>query len=125
MFEKTSLTKQLNLDNQLGTANKPPKLLAMDEYPTWKDRFFNYVIGYDASLWIAVEEEYKIPMDENNVRIRTISKMSKVQRDLFEREKKMFNQLLQGIDNEIQHQFKQFKTTKSLWYALRDWFLGM
>ena len=76
--EKTGLTKQLNLDNQLGTTNKPPKLLAMDEYPTWKDRFFNYVIGYDVSLWIAVEEEYEIPIDENNMKITAISKMCKV-----------------------------------------------
>ena len=76
--EKTSLTKQLNLDNQLGTTNKPPKLLAIDEYPTWKDRFFNYEIGYDASLWITVEEEYEIPLDENNVKITAINKMFKV-----------------------------------------------
>ena len=68
IVEKTELTKQLNLDNQLGTVNKPPKLLAMEEYPTWKDRFSNYVFG-DASLWIAVEEEYEIPVDENNIKI--------------------------------------------------------
>ena len=96
----------------------------MVEYPTWKDRFFNYVIGYEASLWIAIEDEYEVPLDENGVQVTSISKMSKAQRDVFEREKKMFNQLLQGIGNEIQHQFKQFKTAKSLWYALHDRFLG-
>ena len=58
-----ALNKAMNLDNQLGTANKPPKLLSMEDYPMWKDRFYNYILGLDASLWIAIEEEYRVPND--------------------------------------------------------------
>ena len=94
--ERMSLTKQLN------TANKPPKLPGLDEYPIWKGRFYKYVIGYDASLWIAIEEGYEAPTDEYGVTLNLISKMTKLQRDRFEREKKMFNLLLQGIGNEVQ-----------------------
>ena len=50
--------------------------------------------------------------------------MSIPQRELFEREKKMYNQLYQGMGNEIQHQFKQFRTSRSMWIALKERFFG-
>ena len=28
-----AINKAMNLDNQLGTTNKPPKLLSMEDYP--------------------------------------------------------------------------------------------
>ena len=126
--EKTGLTKAINkainLDNQLGTANKPPKLLTMEDYPVWKDRFYNYIMGLDATLWIVIEEEYQAPLDERQITITAIGKTSIPQRQLFEREKKTYNQLYQGMGNEIQHQFKQFKTSRSMWIALKDRFFG-
>ena len=88
-----ALNMQMNLDNQLGTMNKPPKLLSMEEYPMWKDRFYNYILGLDSSLRIAIEEEYRVPNDEQSFPILTIGKLNAAQRILFEREKKMLNQI--------------------------------
>ena len=105
---------------QLKTVSKPPKLMYLDDYPRWKTRFYNYVIGYDALLWIAIEEDFELPTDENGEIVKVIGKMTKSQRDYFEREKKMFNPLLQGIGNEVQHQFRQFKTSKCLWDAMKQ-----
>ena len=119
-----SINKAMNLDNQLGTANKPPKLLSMEDYPIWKDRFYNYILGLDATLWIAIEEEYEVPRDEQQFAITAIGKMSLPQRELFEREKKMLNQIFQGMGNDIQHQFKQFKTARSIWLAMKEMFMG-
>ena len=119
-----ALNKQMNLDNQLGTANKPPKLLSLEDYPMWKDRFYNYILGLDASLWIAIEDGYEVPNDEHSVPVLTIGKLTAAQRVLFEREKKMLNQIYQGLGNDIQHQLKQFKTAKSLWLAMKERFMG-
>ena len=63
----------------------------------------------DASLWIAIEEEYQAPLDERQITITAIGKMSIPQRQLFEREKKMYNQLFQGMGNDIQHQLSNLK----------------
>ena len=119
-----ALNMQMNLDNQLGTMNKPPKLLNMEDYPMWKDRFYNYILGSDATLWISIEEEYAEPMDEQSIPILTIGKLDIAQRVLFDREKKMLNQIYQGLGNDLQHQLKQFKTSKSLWYAMKERFMG-
>ena len=71
-----ALNKQMNLDNQLGTANKPPKLLSLEDYPMWKDRFYNYILALDASLWIAIEDGYEVPNDEHSVPVLTIGKLT-------------------------------------------------
>jgi len=69
---RTGQSKQSNMQNQLGIDNKPPKLLTIDEFPIWKDKFYNYVMRRDGSLWNAVEEGYQPPLDEHQITITAI-----------------------------------------------------
>ena len=59
----TGQNMKSNMQNQLGIADKPPKILTIDEFPIWKDKFYNFVMRLDGSLWKAVEEGYQPPLD--------------------------------------------------------------
>ena len=120
IMARTGQTKQSNMQNQLGIADKSPKILTIDEFPIWKDKFYNFVMRLDGSLWKAVEEGYQPPLDFQQIPITAIGRMTVPQRHLLEREKKMYNHMLLSLGNRLQHDFKQFKTSKSLWDAMKE-----
>lgn len=57
MAQLSSLLQILNLDKEMGTVNKPPKLL-------WMEKFQN------GRTWLAMEKEYIIPRNENGTKYR-------------------------------------------------------
>ncbi|XP_076949766.1 uncharacterized protein LOC143622533 [Bidens hawaiensis] len=59
----------------MGTSNKLPKLLQMEDYPSWADKFKTYIQALNYETWTTVKEEYIIPKNENgsNYRLSMIS----------------------------------------------------
>ena len=91
-----NLVQAINLDNEMGTSNKPPKLLRMEDYPGWADRFETYVQAMNYDTWLAVEEEYVIGKNENGTNYR-LSQVNEADKPRYLREKKMLNILQQAI----------------------------
>ncbi|KAI3783403.1 hypothetical protein L1987_42484 [Smallanthus sonchifolius] len=80
----------LNYDNEIGTPQKPPKFLNVNDYSNWKARFEHYISYTDSSLWIQILEGYKHPthiyLDDELP--KPISKLDEEEKKAYDREKK-------------------------------------
>ncbi|KAM0030964.1 putative transcription factor interactor and regulator CCHC(Zn) family [Helianthus debilis subsp. tardiflorus] len=85
-----SIQSILLSESETGSLNRPPKLMNLNEYPGWADRFRTYVLD--------------LPED---------------QKKTYELEKKAYAILTQALSKDIYHQFVSFKTTKKLWDGLK------
>ncbi|KAJ0617300.1 putative transcription factor interactor and regulator CCHC(Zn) family [Helianthus annuus] len=47
-----SIQSILLSESETGSLNRPPKLMHLNEYPGWVDRFRTYVLGQNTELWI-------------------------------------------------------------------------
>ncbi|XP_076926893.1 uncharacterized protein LOC143590232 [Bidens hawaiensis] len=101
----------------MGTSNKPPKLLRMEDYPSWADKFETYVQALNYETWTAVEEEYIIPNNENGSNYR-LSQIAEGDKDQFLREKKMLNLFQQAIKVENFQLLQHNGSCYSIWQAL-------
>ncbi|XP_076909633.1 uncharacterized protein LOC143566981 [Bidens hawaiensis] len=115
--QHSALLQNINLKNEMGTSNKPPKLLRMEDYPSWNDKFETYVQALNYETWTAVEEEYIIPKDENGSNYR-LSQIADNDKNQFLREKKMLNLFQQAIKAEIFQLLKHNGSCYSIWQAL-------
>ncbi|XP_076959129.1 uncharacterized protein LOC143635122 [Bidens hawaiensis] len=43
--QPSTLLQNINLENEMGTSNKPPKLLRMEDYPSWADKLSQIAEG--------------------------------------------------------------------------------
>ncbi|KAI3744718.1 hypothetical protein L1987_57809 [Smallanthus sonchifolius] len=111
-----------NYDNEIGTSQKPPKLLNLADYSNWKDRFDQFVSFTDTSLWIPILEGYTHPtyswMGKDDVP-KPVSALTTEEKLLFDREKKAMASISMSLPKEIYHSFKQFKSSQQLWEALQ------
>ncbi|KAI3802322.1 hypothetical protein L1987_30452 [Smallanthus sonchifolius] len=111
-----------NYDNEIGTSQKPPKLLNLADYSNWKDRFDQFVSFTDTSLWIPILEGYTHPtsswMGKDDVP-KPVSALTTEEKLLFDREKKAMASISMSLSKEIYHGFKQFKSSQQLWEALQ------
>ena len=109
----------LALENEMGTANKPPKLLKMEDYPAWVARFETYVQAVNYDAWLAVEEEYLIPRNETGEPTR-LSQIAEGDKPAYMREKRMLNLLQQAIKEEIFQMLQHNGSCSSIWNALQQ-----
>ncbi|KAI3825202.1 hypothetical protein L1987_06679 [Smallanthus sonchifolius] len=111
-----------NYDNEIGTSQKPLKLLNLADYSNWKDRFDQFVSLTDTSLWIPILEGYTHPtyswMGKDDVP-KPVSALTTEEKLLFDREKKAMASISMSLPKEIYHSFKQFKSSQQLWEALQ------
>ncbi|KAI3813979.1 hypothetical protein L1987_18717 [Smallanthus sonchifolius] len=111
-----------NYDNEIGTSQKPPKLLNLADYSNWKDRFDQFVSFTDTSLWIPILEVYTHPtyswMGKDDV-LKPVSALTTTEKLLFDREKKAMASISMSLPKEIYHSFKQFKSSQQQWEALQ------
>ncbi|KAI3754742.1 hypothetical protein L1987_54532 [Smallanthus sonchifolius] len=116
----------LNYDNEIGTPQKPPKLLNINDYYNWKARFEHYISYTDSSLWIPIIEGYKHPthiyLDEEVP--KPISKLDEEQKKAYDREKKALGSITMSLTRELFHSFRGYDTSKDLWKALQKRFEG-
>ncbi|KAI3814375.1 hypothetical protein L1987_19128 [Smallanthus sonchifolius] len=57
--QNSKIQNLLLIDNEDGNANKAPKLMTMDEYHHWKNRFEIHINGVDTNLWMMIESGYQ------------------------------------------------------------------
>ncbi|XP_076931709.1 uncharacterized protein LOC143596948 [Bidens hawaiensis] len=101
----------------MGTSNKPPKLLRMEDYPSWADKFEIYVKAVNYDAWEAVEMEHIIPRNENGTTHR-LSQIPEAEKARFLSEKKMMNLFQQSIKSEIFQLLQHNGSCHSIWEAL-------
>ncbi|KAI3810707.1 hypothetical protein L1987_20329 [Smallanthus sonchifolius] len=122
MANMVQVTNMFNYDNEIGTSQKPPKLLNLADYSNWKDRFDQFVSFTDTSLWIPILEGYTHPtyswMGKDDV-LKPLSALTTEENLLFDREKKAMASISMSLPKEIYHSFKQFKSSQQLWEALQ------
>ncbi|KAI3819506.1 hypothetical protein L1987_13346 [Smallanthus sonchifolius] len=116
----------LNYDNEIGTPQKPPKLLNVNNYSNWKARFEHYISYTDSSIWIPILEGYKYPThiyldDEFH---KPISKLDEEEKKAYDREKKALGSITMALTRELFHSFQRYDNSKDLWKALQKRFKG-
>ncbi|KAI3821595.1 hypothetical protein L1987_09164 [Smallanthus sonchifolius] len=126
MSNLQNLGNLLNYDNEIGTPQKPPKLLNVNDYSNWKARFEHYISYTDSSLWIPILEGYKHPthiyLDETMP--KPISKLSDKEKKAYDREKKALGSITMALTRELFHSFQGYDNSKDLWKALQKRFEG-
>ncbi|XP_076893716.1 uncharacterized protein LOC143545781 [Bidens hawaiensis] len=117
VLKPSTLLLNLNLDNEMGTANKPPKLLIVEDYPKWADKFDTHIQDGSYDTWLDAKEEYVIPKNENGTNY-LFSEVDEADKSLFIREKKMLNLFQQSIKAEIFQMLQHNGSCYSIWRAL-------
>ncbi|XP_076919817.1 uncharacterized protein LOC143580759 [Bidens hawaiensis] len=103
----------------MGTSNKPPKLLWMEDYPNWANKFETYMQAVNYDAWEAVEFEYIIQKNENGT-CHNLSQIPDDDKATFMREKKMMNLFKQSIKSEIFQLLQHNGSCYSIWEALMN-----
>ncbi|XP_035842133.1 uncharacterized protein LOC110924517 [Helianthus annuus] len=119
----TSIMQNINLENELGTMQKPPKLMSLDEYSGWSGRFKNWVQANHLECWIKIERKYVPPVDGLNM-LKTIASLTDAEQIEFKAEKKMVSILQQAIKEDILVLLQHDDSAQSIWQALEQKFKG-
>ncbi|XP_022040508.1 uncharacterized protein LOC110943059 [Helianthus annuus] len=118
-----SIMQNVNLENELGTMQKPPKLMSLDEYSGWSGRFKNWVQANHLECWIKIERKYVPPVDGLNM-LKTIASLTDAEQVEFKAEKKMVSILQQVIKEDILVLLQHDDSAQSIWQALEQKFKG-
>ncbi|MFS7923386.1 hypothetical protein Hanom_Chr03g00260111 [Helianthus anomalus] len=60
-----TIAQHTMLENEMGTMQKPPKLMNIEEYKGWEERFENWVQANYFDAWECVETKYVRPMNDD------------------------------------------------------------
>ncbi|KAM0049959.1 hypothetical protein Hdeb2414_s0008g00292031 [Helianthus debilis subsp. tardiflorus] len=113
-----AIAQSINMENETGTLQKPPKLMGIEEYYAWKDRFENWVQANHLRSWECIEKKYVKPRTDLQV-IKNIFEMTDKERDMYKAEKMMISLLQQAIKEDIFILLQHDGTSRSIWDALK------
>ncbi|KAJ0944200.1 putative transcription factor interactor and regulator CCHC(Zn) family [Helianthus annuus] len=114
-----SIQSILLSESETGSLNRPPKLMHLNEYPGWVDRFYTYVLGQNTELWLRFTTDFDQTIEVAASSAGTFADLPEDQKKTYDLEKKAYAILTQALSKDIYHQFVSFKTTKKLWDALK------
>ncbi|KAJ0522767.1 putative transcription factor interactor and regulator CCHC(Zn) family [Helianthus annuus] len=114
-----SIQSILLSESETGSLNRPPKLMHLNEYPGWVDRFHTYVLGQNTELWIRFTTDFDQAIEVAASSAATFADLPEDQKKTYDLEKKAYAILTKALSKDIYHQFVSFKTTKKLWDALK------
>ncbi|KAF5760153.1 putative transcription factor interactor and regulator CCHC(Zn) family [Helianthus annuus] len=114
-----SIQSILLSESETGSLNRPPKLMHLNEYPGWVDRFRTYVLGQNTELWICFTTDFDQAIEVAASDTATFADLPEDQKKTYDLEKKAYAILTQALSKDIYHQFVSFKTTKKLWDGLK------
>ncbi|KAJ0467507.1 hypothetical protein HanIR_Chr14g0686031 [Helianthus annuus] len=117
------IAQNINLENETGTTQKPPKLMSIEEYYGWKNRFENWVQANHLRLWECILKRYVLPRTELQTE-KQISEFNDKEREMYRAEKTMISLLQQAIKEDIFVLLQHDKTSKSIWDPLKVKFEG-
>ncbi|KAF5823858.1 putative transcription factor interactor and regulator CCHC(Zn) family [Helianthus annuus] len=114
-----SIQSILLSESETGSLNRPPKLMHLNEYPGWADRFRTYVLGQNTELWIRFTTDFDQAIEVAASTTASFADLPEDQKKIYDLEKKAYAILTQALSKDIYHQFVSFKTTKKLWDGLK------
>ncbi|KAJ0931799.1 hypothetical protein HanPSC8_Chr04g0166111 [Helianthus annuus] len=114
-----SIQSILLSESETGSLNRPPKLMHLNEYPGWVDRFYTYVLGQNTELWLRFTTDFDQTIEVAASSAATFADLPEDQKKTYDLDKKAYAILTQALSKDIYHQFVSFKTTKKLWDALK------
>ncbi|KAJ0524353.1 putative transcription factor interactor and regulator CCHC(Zn) family [Helianthus annuus] len=117
------IAQSMSLENETGTTQKPTKLMSIEEYYGWKDRFENWVQANHLRSWECILKKYVLPPTDLQV-IKDLSEFNDQERVMYKAEKIMISLLQQAIKEDIFILLQHNKTAKSIWDALKVKFEG-
>ncbi|KAJ0918598.1 putative transcription factor interactor and regulator CCHC(Zn) family [Helianthus annuus] len=118
-----SIVQNVNMENELGTMQKPPKLMNLDEYAGWSDRFKNWVQANHFECWMKIEAKYVPPVDGLGME-KGIGSLTETEQNDFKAEKKMISILQQAIKEDILVLLQHEDNAQSMWQSLKIKFQG-
>ncbi|XP_022031544.1 uncharacterized protein LOC110932524 [Helianthus annuus] len=118
-----SIMQNVNLENELGTMQKPPKLMSLDEYSGWSERFKNWVQANHFECWMKIKKKYVPPVDGLRM-VKHIGSFTDTEQTDFKAEKKMVSILQQAIKEDILVLLQHDESSQSIWQALELKFKG-
>ncbi|KAF5795140.1 putative transcription factor interactor and regulator CCHC(Zn) family [Helianthus annuus] len=118
-----AIVQAMSLENETGTTQKPPKLMSIEEYYGWKDRFENWVQANHLRSWECILKKYVLPRTDLQV-LKELSEFTDQERVMYKAEKMMISLLQQAIKEDIFILLQHDKTAKSIWDALKVKFEG-
>ncbi|KAF5777851.1 hypothetical protein HanXRQr2_Chr12g0540571 [Helianthus annuus] len=118
-----AIAQAMNSENETRTTQKPPRLMSIEEYYGWKDRFENRVQANHLRSWECILKKYVLPETELHV-TKELSEFTDQKRIMYKAEKMMISLLQQAIKEDIFILLQHDKTAKSIWDALKVKFEG-
>ncbi|KAJ0525643.1 hypothetical protein HanRHA438_Chr09g0394711 [Helianthus annuus] len=106
-------------ESETGSLNRPPKLMSLNEYPGWAERFKTYVLGQNTELWIRFTTDFDQAIEVAASETASFADLPEDKKKTYDLEKKAYAILTQALSKDIYHQFVSFKTTKKLWDGLK------
>ncbi|KAJ0491815.1 hypothetical protein HanIR_Chr12g0567951 [Helianthus annuus] len=117
--QNQSIQSILLSENETGSNNRRPKLMHMNEYAGWHDRFHTYILGQNTELWLRFITDFDQALDVAASTAASYADLSLDDKKIYDLEKKAFSILSPALNRDIYHQFVSFNTTKLLWDALK------
>ncbi|KAJ0752345.1 putative transcription factor interactor and regulator CCHC(Zn) family [Helianthus annuus] len=118
-----TISQSTMLENETGTMQKPPKLMSIEEYSGWAERFENWVQAYYLDAWEHTESQYIRPVKDNGLKVE-IRDLSVEEKKKYKDEKMMVSLLQQAIKEDILILLQHNGSAHSIWEELESKFLG-
>ncbi|KAM0064978.1 hypothetical protein Hdeb2414_s0003g00109351 [Helianthus debilis subsp. tardiflorus] len=117
-----TVAETIGIENETGTFQKPSKLMYIEDFKGWQDRFENWVQANKFDAWVSLEKDYTLPQDDRGNE-KQLSQFSPDEKLRYTSEKMMISILQQAVKEDIvllQHE----GTARSIWKALIKKFKG-
>ncbi|KAM0052178.1 putative transcription factor interactor and regulator CCHC(Zn) family [Helianthus debilis subsp. tardiflorus] len=126
MSSMTKLNELLRMEHDVGTTNKPPKMMRVENYLTWKDRFQSFIEYQDTRMWICIADGYTNPTHdfEGRPRVTAYVNMQENDKKMYEAEKRALAAIKMSLPDSIKHTFKKYTTSKEMRDALEKRYEG-
>ncbi|KAI3725295.1 hypothetical protein L1987_65078 [Smallanthus sonchifolius] len=120
---------QSNGFEDIGSINRPPRLVSGEDYDMWKNRMESFFCYQEYGMWKSIRDGPYIPMvasaDSGGPLVpKEPSKYSEEDIKKMEVDFKALGAIQMCLPNEVFHNFRAYKTAKELWEALEKMFAG-
>ncbi|KAJ0763877.1 putative transcription factor interactor and regulator CCHC(Zn) family [Helianthus annuus] len=110
-------------ENETGTHQKPPKLMYIEDFQGWKNRFENWVQAYRFDAWCSLLKDYERPKNERGLE-KGFNDFTEADKLKYTSEKMMISILQQAVKEDIFVLLQHNGTARSIWEALIQKFRG-
>ncbi|KAJ0556016.1 putative transcription factor interactor and regulator CCHC(Zn) family [Helianthus annuus] len=117
------ISDHLKFDSLYGSQQKPPKLMKIEDYNWWKNRFEGWVKAFAPESWLKLKYGYTEPVKEGGELVNE-KEFTEIDVKNLVAENKMITLLHQSVREDIISLLENEKTSKGLWEALERKCLG-